>query len=135
MRLTSISLPTFRSIGRFELPLLVAVERMGLNAYGKALSEELSEKLGRRVTIGQVSRALNNLLNIGIVESRPYLPHPRVQGQRSRLVFSLTEKGRALLEQARNPSESTGKAGFKQASSDGKGAPHWAGDFIATYTA
>lgn len=87
-----------RLLGSFEQPLLAAVVKLGPDAYSSALAIFLSENLNRTVTVGQVSRSLNRLKKMGILDSKRCLPEVRQKGQRSRAVYFLTEHGQTFFQ-------------------------------------
>lgn len=89
-----------RLLGKFEKPLLSAVVTLGEAAYSAALADHLSIELNRKISVGQVSRSLHTMKKLGLIDSKTVMPFPRVQGQRSRLVYSLTDHGRSLLQKA-----------------------------------
>ena len=58
------------ALGEFEQAVLLAVLRLGLNgAYGVPIRRDLSERLGRAVSVGAVYTALDRLERKGFVSS------------------------------------------------------------------
>ena len=84
-------------LGEFELIVLAAVLRVGVEAYGVAVHEEIERRTGRGVAIGSVYKALERLKRKGFVESRRGDPTP-VRGGRAKRHFAVTAAGRAALE-------------------------------------
>lgn len=77
----------------FELYLLMAVARLGRDAYGAAMRREIEERSGRPVSMGAVYATLGRLSDKGLVRSERSEPLP-VQGGRSRRLYQLTPAGR-----------------------------------------
>lgn len=59
-----------QAIGEFELLLLMAVLRLGQNAYAPAVRDELERRTGRAVARGAVYITLDRLETKGLVTSR-----------------------------------------------------------------
>jgi len=83
-------------LGEFELIVLAAVMRVGADAYGVAVHEEIERRTGRSVAIGSVYKALERLKRKGLVESRRGDPTP-VRGGRAKQHFVVTGSGRRAL--------------------------------------
>lgn len=89
------------SIGRLELAALLAVARLGDDAYGLAVRNDLSERADRDYSVGAIYTTLQRLEDKGLLASRTTEPLP-VRGGRSRRLFRLTGAGvRALREAER----------------------------------
>ena len=58
------------TLGSFELVVLAAVLRLGTNAYGVTVSDEIHERTGNEVSIGAVYTTLERLERKGFVSSR-----------------------------------------------------------------
>ena len=56
-------------LGNSELMVILALIRLGDNAYGVPISEELEKRTGRDVAIGSVYAALERLEDKGFVTS------------------------------------------------------------------
>lgn len=90
------------SVGSLELAALLAVARLGDNAYGLAVRADLTERLGREYSVGAVYTTLQRLEDKGLLRSRASEPLP-VRGGRSRRHFSVTAAGaRAIRDAERN---------------------------------
>jgi DNA-binding PadR family transcriptional regulator len=98
-------MPTPPSIGSLELAALVAVARLGENAYGLSVREDLTERRGRDYSVGAVYTTLQRLEDKGLLTSRASDPLP-VRGGRSRRHFSLTGAGARALRDAQRESAS-----------------------------
>jgi PadR family transcriptional regulator PadR len=80
-------------IGSFELLVMLAVLRLGEDAYGVTISREIETRLkGRRVAVGSVYAALERLEGKGWVASDLGEATP-VRGGKAKTYFRLTAKG------------------------------------------
>lgn len=90
------------TLGSFELAALLAVARLGDNAYGLAVRRDLTERTGRDYSVGAVYTTLQRLEDKGLLTSYSSDPLP-VRGGRSRRHFTITGAGaRALRAAERN---------------------------------
>ena len=96
---------TTPSVGSLELAALLAVARLGDDAYGLAVREELGRRHGREYSVGAVYTTLQRLHDKGLLAARASEPLP-VRGGRSRRHFSLTGAGSRAIQAARRESES-----------------------------
>src|SRR5580658_2384131 len=79
-------------LGEFELMVLLALMRLGDEAYGVPISREIEERSGREVALGSVYAALERLEEKGLVTSR--LGDPTAErGGRAKRFFRMTESG------------------------------------------
>ena len=79
-------------LGEFELMVLLALMRLGGDAYGVPISREIEQRSGREVALGSVYAALERLEEKGLVESR--LGDPTAErGGRAKRYFRATESG------------------------------------------
>lgn len=86
------------TIGDFEQRILFALVRLGEDAYGVSIREEIEARTGRAVSAGALYTALNRLELRGLVSSRLGEPTPQRGGKRKRL-YSVRPAGeRALAE-------------------------------------
>lgn len=90
---------TTTSPGSLELAALLAVARLGNDAYGLAVRADLAERTGRDYSVGAVYTTLQRLEDKGLLKSRSSDPLP-VRGGRSRRHFSLTGAGARALREA-----------------------------------
>jgi len=79
-------------LGETEHLVLLVVLRLGDDAYGMRISEELAERTGRNVSIGSVYAALDRLEDRGYVSSRVGDPTPQ-RGGRAKRYFSAERAG------------------------------------------
>jgi len=88
------------SVGEFEQLVLLAILRLGPDAYGIPIIEEIRERTGRRVLRPAVYVALRRLEEKGLVRSR--LDDASVQrGGRPRKYYEVEAEGLTLLREAR----------------------------------
>jgi DNA-binding PadR family transcriptional regulator len=86
-------------LGTLELAALLAVARLGEQAYGLAVRRDLAERIGRDYSIGAVYTTLQRLQDKGLLTSRASEPLP-VRGGRSRRLFVITGVGKRALREA-----------------------------------
>ena len=90
------------TLGTLELAALLAVVRLGDDAYGLAVRRDLATRLGRDYSVGAVYTTLQRLEDKGLLTSRASDPLP-VRGGRSRRHFTLTGAGvRAIRDAERH---------------------------------
>lgn len=85
-------MPARTYLGEFELMILLAVIRLGDEAYGVPISRELLETTGRDVALGSVYAALDRLEQKGLVTSTLGDPTP-ARGGRAKRYFRVTSEG------------------------------------------
>jgi len=83
-------------LGSLEQLLLLALLRLGEDASGGPLREEIEERTGRVLSPGAVYTALSRMETRGLVRSRLGEPTPERGGKRKRH-YRLTVRGRAAL--------------------------------------
>jgi PadR family transcriptional regulator len=87
-------------LGGFELLVLLALIRIGDEAYGVPISEAIEESSGKDVAMGSVYITLERLGQKGLVSSR--LGEPTAErGGRAKTYFRITAKGLREVRQAR----------------------------------
>jgi PadR family transcriptional regulator, regulatory protein PadR len=87
-------------LGPLELAVLLAVARIGEEAYGLAIRRDLAARTGRDYSVGAIYTTLQRLEEKGLVASRMTEPLP-VRGGRPRREFRLTGPGERALREAR----------------------------------
>ena len=80
------------NIGNFEFMILLALIRLGDNAYGVPITKEIEERSGRQVSVASVYAALERLSGKGFVVSELGEPTPE-RGGRAKRFFRITAKG------------------------------------------
>jgi PadR family transcriptional regulator PadR len=87
-------------LGGVELLVLLALIRLGDEAYGVPISDEIEATLGRSVSVGSVYITLDRLERKGLVSSR--LGEPTAErGGRAKTYFRPTAKGLREVRLAR----------------------------------
>ena len=87
------------SLGALELTVLLAVARLGEEAYGLAIRRDVSDRTERDYSVGAVYATLQRLEDKGFLRSRTTDPLP-VRGGRARRLFEPTAAGRRALREA-----------------------------------
>jgi DNA-binding PadR family transcriptional regulator len=85
-------MPRSEFLGGFELLVLLALIRLGDEAYGVPISEAIEETSGKDVALGSVYITLDRLQRKGLVTSRLGEPTPE-RGGRAKTYFRVTPKG------------------------------------------
>jgi PadR family transcriptional regulator PadR len=80
------------ALGHFELMVMLAVLRVGEDAYGVTVGRELEETTRRDVLLGSVYAALDRLETKGLVSSSIGEPTAE-RGGRAKKYFKVTAKG------------------------------------------
>ncbi len=91
---------TSENLGEIEELVLLAILRLGDDAYGVPIIHEIAGRAGREVAPAAVYVALRRLRHKELVTSRTSAPEP-VPGGRARRYFSVTKAGIELLAQSR----------------------------------
>lgn len=87
-------------LGGFEHQVLLAVLRLGSEAYSLPIVLELEERTGRAVAPSKVYVTLRRLESRGLLTSR-FVPPPSSEGGRDRRFFSLEAAGLEILRDAK----------------------------------
>ena len=87
-------------LGELEQMILLAVVRLGPDAYGWAVGEELARVVGRRVSSGALYTTLDRLEGKGLLSARAGDPRPE-RGGRPRRYLTVTPKGLEALRAGR----------------------------------
>ena len=85
-------MPSRSHLGEFELIVLLAVIRLGDDAYGVTISKKLLETTGRDAALGSVYAALDRLEQKELISSTLGDPTPE-RGGRAKRYFRVTAKG------------------------------------------
>lgn len=91
--------------GSLEIAVLVAVARLGDEAYGVPVRDAVSEALGHDYSVGAIYTSLQRLEEKGLLAATLGEPLPQ-RGGRARRTFRLTTAGHHALESARRASAS-----------------------------
>jgi len=87
-------------LGGFEHHVLLALMRLGSEAYSLPIVLELETRTGRSVSPSKVYVTLRRLEDKGLVRSR-FEPPPADEGGRDRRVFSLEPDGVEVLRESK----------------------------------
>jgi PadR family transcriptional regulator, regulatory protein PadR len=92
-------------IGQFEQAVLLALIRLGKDAYGRAILVEVQTRLKRDVSAGAVYATLERLEAKGLAASK-LAPGTAIRGGRARRYFVPTAAGVRALNNAKAATES-----------------------------
>lgn len=87
-------------LGEFEQMVLLSIMRLGADAYGLAVREELGDVAGRLPSSGSLYTTLDRMEKKGLLESSAG-EGSRERGGRPRRYVRVTPEGRALLARSR----------------------------------
>ena len=87
-------------LGEFEHMVLLAILRLGDEAYGVPIRKEIEKQTGRAVARGALYTTLDRMETKGYLSSRVGEPTPR-RGGRARRYFTITAPGFAALRSSR----------------------------------
>ena len=93
-------MPKNESLGDLEQMVLLALMRLGEDAYGVTIRREIEERTGRAVTLGSIYPTLHRLEAKGYVKSFTGEP-TAMRGGRARRHFVLKPMGRSALHRQR----------------------------------
>ncbi len=85
-------------LSRFEEHLLLAITRLGENAYGVTIRKELKELTGSSVSHGAIHSTLERLEKQGLVDSNFSEPES-VRGGRRKRLYTVRREGVEALRQ------------------------------------
>jgi DNA-binding PadR family transcriptional regulator len=87
-------------LSRSEEILLLAVLRLGNNAYGVSIAQEIGRRTGKAMKLGALWVSMDIAHQKGLVSKRIGDPSPQ-RGGRSKIFYRLTPEGYEALENAR----------------------------------
>ena len=85
------------ALGEFEQAVLLAIVRLGEDAYGVTIRREIETRTGRSIAVGALYTAFDRLERKGLVRSTTSEPLPQ-RGGRSRRQVAITATGVAALK-------------------------------------
>lgn len=91
-------------LGQHELMVMLAVLRLGRQAYGVPIAAEIADKTGREMLLGSVYAILERLEAKGLVSSRMGEATPE-RGGRAKRFFTLTAEGAQHVREAQRALE------------------------------
>jgi DNA-binding PadR family transcriptional regulator len=86
------------ALGGFELQVLLAVMRLGDDAYGVPIADTIEEASGRDINAGSIYITLDRLESKGLVTSRLGESTPE-RGGRAKTYYDVTSKGVRAVRQ------------------------------------
>jgi DNA-binding PadR family transcriptional regulator len=86
-------------LGEFEQLVLLALTRLGSDAYGVSITADIHARTGREVSLGAVYKTLERLEDKGLVASRIGEPTPERGGRRKKF-FRIAAIGQRALRQS-----------------------------------
>ena len=92
-------------IGPFEQAVLIALIRLGKDAYGRGILHEIQARLNRDVSAGAVYATLERLEAKGLTTSK-LAPGTAIRGGRARRYFVPTGAGVRALNDAKSATDS-----------------------------
>jgi DNA-binding PadR family transcriptional regulator len=98
-------MPKGEALGEFEYLTMLAVLRLGDDAYGMRVRQEIAGRTGRDVTIGAVYATLERLADKGLLATAMSEPTAE-RGGRAKRSFKLTGAGMAAANRARQEAAS-----------------------------
>ena len=87
-------------LGEFEQIALLAILRLGHQAYGVPIRLDIEQRTGRAVTVGALYRTLDRLEDKGYISSAFSDPTPE-RGGRSKRYFTVRARGLRALRASR----------------------------------
>jgi DNA-binding PadR family transcriptional regulator len=88
-------------LGAFEQAVLLAVVRLGKDAYGRTILHQTQHALGREVSAGAIYTTLDRLEQRGLVQSTLAEGTP-ARGGRPRRYYTIAAEGVSALNEARD---------------------------------
>jgi len=88
-------------LGEFQEIVLLTILLLDDNAYGVSIQEEINERFDRRVSRGSLHTALSRLEDKGFLTSEMG-EGSAVRGGRRKRYYTVTNKGKGALEEAKN---------------------------------
>ena len=85
--------------GEFEILVMLAVQRLGSNAYGITIRDELAKETSRALTLGTIYKTLLRLENKAYLRSRTSAPTAQRGGRRKKL-YELSPAGLAVVRRS-----------------------------------
>ena len=85
-------------LGEFEQLVLLSLTRLGQDAYGVPIADDIGARTGREISLGAVYKTLERLEDKGLVASRIGEPRPERGGRRKKHYRIATAGQRALRQ-------------------------------------
>lgn len=87
-------------LGEFEYVVLLSIIRLGSDAYGMTIRQDIENRTERSISVGAVYAALERLEAKGYLNSREG-ETTRGRGGRSRIFYEVTASGKKAVQQTR----------------------------------
>jgi DNA-binding PadR family transcriptional regulator len=94
-------MPKRTNLGDFELMVMLALMRLGDDAYGVPISREIELQTGREVALGSVYATLERLEGQGLVSSSLGKPTAE-RGGKAKRYFRVTQNGLRKVRETRH---------------------------------
>lgn len=88
-----------KNLGEFEILVLAALVRLGTDAYGVSIRQEIETRTGRPVSVGALYATLSRMEEKGYVASRMGEATPE-RGGRAKRHYVIKAEGQAQLEKS-----------------------------------
>ena len=88
-------------LGEFEMKVMMALLRLGSDAYGMTVRREISDRTGRDVSIGAIYATLDRMERKGFVSSFKGEATPE-RGNRAKRYFKIEAPGRRVFDESWN---------------------------------
>jgi PadR family transcriptional regulator PadR len=105
-------------LGEFEYVVLLSIIRLGSDAYGMTIRQDIENRTERSISVGAVYAALERLEAKGYLHSREG-ETTRGRGGRSRIFYEVTASGKKAVQQTRTMFRQM-EAGTEQALGSGR---------------
>ena len=89
-----------QGIGEFEELVLLAIAILNDDAYGVAIKQEITERTGRKVSIGALQTAFKRMEGKGFVTSS-FGESTAIRGGKRKKYYVITAMGAQVLQEAR----------------------------------
>jgi DNA-binding PadR family transcriptional regulator len=86
-------------LGEFEQLVLLSLTRLGQDAYGVPIADDIGARTGREVSLGAVYKTLERMEDKGLVTSRIGEPTPERGGRRKKH-YRIVAAGQRALRQS-----------------------------------
>ena len=86
-------------LGEFEQLVLLSLTRLGQDAYGVPIADDIGARTGREISLGAVYKTLERLEDKGLVASRIGEPRPERGGRRKKH-YRIAVPGQRALRQS-----------------------------------
>jgi len=90
-----------QGLGELEQTILLAILRLGTEAYGVSVRQMIAECTGREITPGALYTTLDRLERKSLVQARDGDPTPE-RGGRAKRFYTLTRQGKTQLVDAQS---------------------------------